>query len=66
MVYCGQSFSNQHTKQEEHREVEELAPFLRELDAVLAGILETHLHRQARNKGRDEHAGTNHFGYHQA
>ena len=43
-----------------------LSPFLRKLDAVLSGLLESDLYGQAGDESRDEHARAGHFGYHQA
>ena len=58
--------ADQHAEEEEYREVENLAPFLGELDAVLAGMLEEHLHGETTDEGGDERAGGELLREHQA
>ena len=53
-------------EKEEHREIEQLAPLLGELDAVLAGVLEADLHRQPGDERGDEHARADRLGGEQA
>ena len=57
---------HQQAKEEKHREVEQLSPFLGEFDAVFGRVLETQLHREARDERRNEHAGAGLFGGEQA
>ena len=57
---------DQQAEEKEHGKVEQLAPLLGELDAVFAGFLEPHLHRQPGDERGDEHARADGFGRQQA